>query len=145
LVDGAHHALRHPNILIAIDVLLNGHYYYGGTLSLSNAAGLATFDGEQVATNFEHNQRMFPMDYGTSLTDCDDRLRVLVLGDGEFREARQRALASPFLAPKFREMWKIAQNEPLPSALAVVDLGKADQTRTVDLVLGEQGSQPSTS
>lgn len=88
LIDARGRALEVANILIGINTLIEGRYYYGNLVGLTDRTGSATASGSSIARDFHRDRASYPMDYRVDLDQCDDELEFLILSPEELEEAR---------------------------------------------------------
>lgn len=126
LVDTSGESLRVPDVLVGLNILRHGRYYYGNLIGLTNASGLAQVDGSEIEDRFDHDRALFPSDYKTELADCDEQIEVAVLSRKELEEARAAVTESYFVPPETKDLYARAVNTIISGGLARVDTTLAD-------------------
>jgi hypothetical protein len=124
------------DLLVALDLLVEGRYYYGCVVGLTDGAGRAVVSRPEVEAQFALDQRTFPMDYRVSLEQCDPVATVRVTGGKEFAEQHAKGGASGLVAPATAARWRRARNAAFRSASAPVQLvggSRAAVTLTLDV------------
>lgn len=117
LVDARGRALEVANILVGINTLVQGRYYYGNLVGLTDRAGSATVSGMSIARDFHRDRASYPMDYRVDLEQCDDELEFLILSPEELEEARS-AISDDFsVNAHVRESYAQALNHLVKPAL----------------------------
>jgi hypothetical protein len=127
------------NLLIALDVLRSGHYYFGGVIGLTDSRGRISFSRESIENAFEENRREFPMDYRIPLREADPEIDVVVPGGSEFRQAQVTALSSALTSEPSKRIWSLAENHSIESAKARVAMSSSRPVITVTLTLRAAG------
>jgi hypothetical protein len=112
-------------ILVALDLLHQGRYYYGTLIGLSDAAGRARLAREQLELDFAESQRIFVMDYKVPLKLCDREAVIRIEGGLDFTK-RLRAADSELVDPSALALWKSAANEKIESTRVPFALDKTD-------------------
>ena len=109
-----------PNILVVIDFLVNGRYYFGTLAGLTDNAGVITTTAVAITTDFVEDRKTFPMDYKVPLSEADNVLRIHVEGGAAFLQQRDSGLASGLVSAQARRLWTSASNANVaPSSLLV--------------------------
>jgi hypothetical protein len=122
-------------LLLALDIRVQGRYYWGSLLGLSDAAGLAEITGDALARQFTQDRTLFPMDYKVPLDRCDAEVRIRLEGGVAFTRAREQAVNAALVSAIAREAWKGARN----AAVAPAEIGAcldAMAPRNLALTLG---------
>jgi hypothetical protein len=109
-------------VLVALDVLHQGRYYFGAVLGLTDTAGRLHIERSDIEQSFTENQRLFPMDYRVSLAQCDAQIAVRVLGGLDFAEAQTAAEENAFMPAEVRDLWRRARNRRLANTQVQLDL-----------------------
>ena len=112
-------------LLVAIDVHHAGRYYYGTLVGLSDDAGRVRLERGALERDFAADQRLFLMDYRVPLEQCDVEAAVRVDGGQDFTERRASAV-SPLTVPAVALLWRVAANERIAPAHAVIRLDRPD-------------------
>jgi hypothetical protein len=116
--------VRLNGLLVALDLLVGGQYYYGTHVGLTDDEGRASLTAEELQLNFQEDQRQFPMDYKVPLSECDAMVRVRVEGGASF-SSRQAAALSPLTAPAARQRWAKARNAEFRSTSTTITLASS--------------------
>jgi hypothetical protein len=111
-----------PAILVGLDFLVDGQYYFGTLIGLTDADGITSTSAHEVQATFLEEQRAFPMDYRLSLHDCDPAVRIVIEGGPAFTRRRADALASPVITRRFRGFWEQAHNAQIEPVSVLVPL-----------------------
>lgn len=111
LVDSGGHALRASGILVSINTLVDGHYYYGNLVGLTDEGGLASIDRHELDLRFAADRGMFPMDYKVAFEECDPLIEVSLMSQAELAEARAAIASSSFISEDIRKAYAVASNE----------------------------------
>jgi hypothetical protein len=114
-------------ILVAIDTQVDGRYYFGTLVGLTDTSGVAVVEGEALERDFRHNQALFPMDYRVPLSDCDPQVAIRIQGGEEFLEAQAAARDNAFMNADDRARWAQARNTSLSSTSLVIALTDQSQ------------------
>jgi hypothetical protein len=123
-------------VLVAVSTLLNGGYYFGDLMGLTNEQGVVRITGEQLRRDFEANQKTFPMDFKIALEDCDAALDVIVRGGEEFRDLKGSIESSSLVRSNVKALYARARNEMFESTRMRLDLsGRPRRVDPVELVL----------
>ena len=110
LRDRQGHSLHAPKVLIAINLLLKGRYYYGNLIGLTDDRGIASITGSELRKRFDQDRANFPMDYKVDLDDCDSMVEILVLSGTEVADGR-RAVGDNFsVTAEIRDSYDAAVN-----------------------------------
>lgn len=124
------------NVLVALHLNVGGRYYYGGTLGLTDVNGTTRLRRDEVVAGFEDDQKTFPMDFKVPLSECDSIAALVIRGNGEFTELRRSVETSTLVLPRFRAMWRAAENETVESTSLPIDFGllkSVDETMRVTI------------
>lgn len=117
-------------VLVAIDFGVDGRYYYGTLVGLTDVNGVARATREEIERDFSENQRFFLMDLRLPLRKCDPIAVIHIEGGDGFIE-RRSGVDSPQIAATARKLWLAATNENVQNERASVDLRKADPNGVV--------------
>ena len=109
-------------LLVALDLLHAGQYYYGAQLGLTDHRGCVRLDRAALEQAFAEDRQLFPMDYRVPLEQCDAEATLRVEGGAEFAARRATALASPLLNEAAARVWHEATNEGVRPARVAVRL-----------------------
>lgn len=143
LVDpsGRHLAIR--DVVIAINLLVQGRYYYGNVLGLTGPSGAVGLDRDELALRFASDQSLFPMDYKVDLEECDPMLEVTIMSSEEVEAALKGMVESKIGSPAIRADYERSRNAAVQPALSRVwgDLPGAG-TLTVLLTTNASGTGP---
>lgn len=121
LTDTAGRELREPAVLIGINILSNGQYYFGNLIGLTNNAGVAGIEGVELELRFLDDRSRYPMDYKIDLPDCDELIELMVLEAGDIRRASEAMEEGEVLAPIVRSQYAAARNSNfVPSLIRVI-------------------------
>ena len=72
-----------PGVLVGINLFLDGRYYYGNIVGLTDAEGSAELLRSELDLRFAADRAAFPADYRIDLDDCDPVLEVFILPHAE--------------------------------------------------------------
>jgi hypothetical protein len=109
------------DLLVAADFQLDGRYYYGALLGLTDTKGVLRRTREDLLDGFFENQRTFPMDYKVSLEDCDGVVTLRIPGGHSFVEAL-KTVEDGLVRPEWRQDYLKARNRDINSVAASLDL-----------------------
>ena len=115
------------DLLVSVDICIEGRYYYGAHVGLTDSSGRASVSGAALGARFESDRQTFMMDYKVPLEDCDARVRLHIEGGHQFAARRDTALKAPLVTAKAREEWRKARNPSFRSAEAFIALDTAHQ------------------
>lgn len=110
LRDPSGRLLDTPDVLIAINVLHEGRYYYGNLVGLTDPRGQAQVTRDELERRFRADQATYPMDYRIALEDGDPIVEVAVLSEQELSAARVAVASSPVASPELRACYHRARN-----------------------------------
>ena len=99
-----------PDVLIAVNVLLAGRYYYGNLVGLTGPSGLAEITRDELDLRFAADRVAYPMDYKVELTAADPLLEVILLSDQEMADARDALTGSGAVSADIRACYDKARN-----------------------------------
>lgn len=80
--------LKERNLLVAINLLSAGRYYYGNLVGLTDEDGRTTTSGAILERAFYRDRATYPMDYKLELLECDDTIELVLLSEKEIGESR---------------------------------------------------------
>jgi hypothetical protein len=135
LSDSRGRPLPTPDILIGLNLLVDGRYYYGNLVGLTNSHGTAAISREELEQRFKVDQARFPMDYKVPLDDCDPIIEVLVMSASEVAQARESVTADYSISAEIRDAYERARNDEATPALARVWANVADGERLLVTVV----------
>lgn len=126
--------LSEANVLIGINLLLSGRYYYGNLVGLTDKAGAVGVDGEQIERRYAGDQNDSPMDYKVELIECDSVVEIVLLAHEDVQTAITALEGSVGQSAEFRDMYLKATNQRFAPALhrCIADVELA-QTLSVTL------------
>ena len=133
LIDTRGRALEVANILIGINTLVEGRYYYGNLVGLTDRTGSATASGPSIERDFHRDRASYPMDYRIDLDQCDDELEFLILSPEELEEARSAVSDDFTINAQVRESYARALNQLVKPALKRVRVVNADSVLRAQL------------
>jgi hypothetical protein len=110
LVDEAGQPLRAANVLVGINFLAEGRYYYGNILGLTNDEGRISIRGEALERRYLGDRRRFPMDYKLELVECDNQFELAVLSAQEVDQGREALKDDPLANPEMLTAYVRAKN-----------------------------------
>jgi hypothetical protein len=117
------------SILVSLDLLHQGRYYYGTHVGLTNASGRARVTRAEILDGFANDQRTFVMDYRVPLEECDAEAVIRVEGGQEFASRQAELLEASdhtLVAPEAYSQWKAARNEAILPTRVPVTLDRPD-------------------
>lgn len=117
LTDLSGRALGAPQVLIGLNVLLNGRYYYGNLVGLTDDAGVARLRRDELDLRFASDRADYPMDYKVQLEDCDPLIEVVLISESEFAEASQATSSNPAVSSDIRASYAAARNSSYAPAV----------------------------
>jgi hypothetical protein len=126
LKDVRDRPLALPDILVGINFLVDGRYYYGNLVGLTDQHGIAAVQRDDLERRFQIDRVRFPMDYKVPLERCDSIIELLVMTGDEVARARQSIVADYAISPDIREAYDRARNCEVAPALVRVQLTIAD-------------------
>lgn len=117
LVDPAGNALRESNVLIGINLLSHGNYFYGNLIGLTDSRGVAVVSGEELEARYRSDQVAFPMDYRLELIECDSSIEISLLNDREIQDALRSLDALPIPSSEPQSAYEAARNAQFEESL----------------------------
>ncbi len=127
LVDSASAPLSVEDVLVGLNILLGGRYYYGNLVGLTDASGRATITGEELERRFKSDRVAFPADYKVELRDCDAEVELFLLTSQKLSDAQAAVSENYSVPPSIKEAYRRARNAMVHSALTKVDLSMRDE------------------
>lgn len=103
--------VRASGVLVALNTLVDGRYYYGNLVGLTDMGGSASIERHELDLRFAADQGMFPMDYKVPLDECDPFIEVSLMSRSELAEARAAVASSSFVSEDIRNAYAAARNE----------------------------------
>jgi hypothetical protein len=98
------------SLLIALDITVEGQYYFGALVGLTDAHGVARTSRDALVRHFNDDRSQFPMDYKVPLELCDHAGVVRLEAGSDFASRAQAAITAPTTRAEARELWKRASN-----------------------------------
>lgn len=98
------------DVLIAINFMVNGQYYYGNLIGLTDQTGAVQLARDELDLRFAADRALFPMDYKVDLDDCDPIVEICLLSEGEIEAAKTAVQDSEFVTPEIRASYDSAEN-----------------------------------
>lgn len=117
LTDTAGHALREPAVLVAVNLLSHGRYYFGNLIGLTNENGVAVIEGVELELRYLDDRARYPMDYKLELSDCDELIEVVLLSGAELVQAREAMAQGSDVASSIRSQYGTARNDGFTPAV----------------------------
>lgn len=88
LTNASGRPLRERNVLVAVNLLSGGRYYYGNLIGLTDSRGYASTTRETLEREFYRDRASFPMDYKLELIECDNNVELVLLSREEIQKAQ---------------------------------------------------------
>jgi hypothetical protein len=110
------------DLLVTLDLQVQGNYYHGTLVGLTDAHGVARLTRSELEAQFAQDRRTFPMDYRVPLSDCDSTVIVKLRGGQEFETQRQAAMGNPLVLPEATAQWDRARNGRFVTATRTTSL-----------------------
>lgn len=132
LSDARGGAANEGDILVAVNLLASGRYYYGNLVGLTGTDGVVRQTREELERRYLRDQAHFPMDYKLELIECDPQIELTVLSGAEVATARTAVAEDFSIAVDIRESYARARNQEYASSLLRVS---ADSVRGWPLVV----------
>ena len=120
LIDTSGIAMSESDVLIAVNFLRGGRYYYGNLIGLTDERGTATLERSEIELRFAMDRSTYPMDYKVDLEECDPSIEVIILSEAEVSEARRAVDGNPGISGAIRHAYTVARNALLRPALSRV-------------------------
>lgn len=117
LLDQSGLPLHERDVLIAINILQRGAYYYGNLVGLTDPSGVATVRGDEIDARYRSDCKVFPMDYRLELIECDSMIEVVILSPKEINDALVALDAVAIAEPQLRAQYLRARNREFDPAL----------------------------
>jgi len=134
LIDTAGRALGEPGVLIAVNILSNGRYYFGNLVGLTNEAGVAAIEGVELELRFLDDRRRYPMDYKLELSECDELMEIVLLSADDIRQTSEAIEQGAEITPSIRSQYAAARNSNFTQA-AVRVVGDAPEGNSLKVFL----------
>ena len=125
------------NLLVGVDIRINGKYYYGTILPLTDTDGSTSLIPERLKADFHHSQELFPMDYKVPLDSCDDTIGFVILGGAEFVAERDTSVGNGLVDPDAQDSWAKAANELVLTKRVDVNLATATEAVRIPIDLNK--------
>jgi hypothetical protein len=107
------------DVLVGINLLVGGRYYYGNLLGLTNASGVAIVTRDELDLRFAADRAMYPMDYKVDADACDPLIEVFILSAEQIAAARE-AIADSSVSYDIDEAYQRARNPDFTPTLVRV-------------------------
>jgi len=117
LTDLSGERLNAAGILIGLNVLLDGRYYYGNLVGLTDQRGSTSIARSEIDLRFAADRALYPIDYKVQLEDCDSQVELILLSEAELAEASRAVAANPGISADIREQYAAARNRLFAPAL----------------------------
>lgn len=134
LVNRYGEPLRQPDVLVGVNLLREGRYYYGNLVGLTDRDGRVLLEGAELERRYAADQRNFPMDYKVELIECDAIGELVVLSHDEISQALT-SLESFGVSGDFRRMYARAANRILSPAVVRLLLDTENETDPLHVIL----------
>ena len=133
LYDTAAQPLNERDILIAVNLLVEGQYYYGNLIGLTDDNGLAKIEGIELEMRFIDDRLKYPMDYKVDINDCDEMIELLILSAEEVEVASDAISAQGSPSSHVRASYSRARNWLVAPGLARIaaDSPNGEVLRTI--------------
>lgn len=113
--------LHAKDVLVGVNFILGGRYYYGNLIGLTDAKGVAKVERPVLVRRFESDRAAFPMDYKVGLETLDSCIEVMVLNATEIATAVDAVESGSPVGQQFAEMYQRAQNVRYTPAVVRID------------------------
>jgi len=135
LVGPTGERLHLADVLVGLRTFVNGEYYYGTLLGLTDGTGRLAVSQKEIESRFSSDREMFPMDCRLDLTECDPAFEVFIRGGAEFNEAKRALRDNPFASAEVRSAYEKARNAALNTSavLTTADWSAVSAELEVDL------------
>ena len=120
-------------ILIGLDTHVEGRYYWGTIIGLTDTAGSASVTATKLAADFASDQALFPMDYKVPLRDCDPQVTVRISGGRAFTSFQATIRHQPLAEKSAQELWLNAKNSDLKPSHATASCSTPTELLEVTL------------
>ena len=129
------------DILVNADFYLEGRYYYGDLLGLTDPAGQLLVPKRHILEGFRESQLGGIMDYKVPLDRCDANATIRIPGGGDFRFNQLLVPGSAHISNWAQDIWARARNVDLApvSATLLLDAPRAQAAVTVTVRSGPSG------
>ena len=112
--------LRAEDVLVGLNILRAGEYYYGNLVGLTDPDGIASVSRDELDLRFAADRVDYPMDYRTALEECDPLIEVCLLSGKEVSEAERGIASSPHVSDEIRRAYAKTSNQAFWPALVRV-------------------------
>jgi len=144
LVDPQGTPLAEPDVLVGINLLSSGRYYYGNLVGLTDSQGVAIVTGDELEARYRADQAEFPMDYKLELIECDANIELVLLSDREIEDALNAIDALSIPSRALRSVYARARNAEFTSALQKIEGSWRDEEEIIcSLLTRRRGSKDS--
>ena len=127
-------------ILIGLDTHIEGRYYWGTILGLTDASGSVSVTGAKLLADFQNDQVLFPMDYKVHLKDCDPQVTVRISGGKAFTSFQATIRHQPLVEKWAQDMWLSARNADLSPSASTASCAAPSRLLKIDLDVGRERS-----
>lgn len=103
--------LHMRNILIGINLFVDGRYYYGNIVGLTDAQGSAELARSELDLRFAADRAAYPADYRLDLEECDSILEVFILPQAEIAALLGDSAAKAVVDKRILELYASSRNE----------------------------------
>jgi len=124
-------------LMVSLDTFIEGRYYWGTVLGLTDATGKVSVLGADLIAEFENDRHTFLMDYRVPLENCDSRVRVHIEGGGAFAAGKKLVSTAPLVTAKAKAAWGSARNAAFRSTEAVHTLDPTSPSAQIKLAVAE--------
>lgn len=121
LVDPTGTPLAEPDVLVGINMLSSGRYYYGNLVGLTDSRGVAVVTGDDLEARYRADQAEFPMDYKLELIECDADIELVLLSVREIEDALSAIDALAIPSRVLRSVYARARNAKFTTALQKIE------------------------
>ena len=126
LLDMKGSTLRERDVLVAINLLAHGRYYYGNLVGLTDMSGCATIEGVEVEGRFIADRAAYPAEYKLDLNECDEAIELVILSAKAIDDARCAVAQQSGIPPYVRDCYDRARNDEVTPALLRIVGDSAD-------------------
>lgn len=134
LVDRSGTPIRAENVLVAVNLLRAGRYYYGNVIGLTDSHGRAELQGSILEQRYASDRHNFPSDYKLELIECDPEAEFVLLSEQDIQAAIDGL--EPFgSSGDFRRMYERAQNGNFSPATVRCQLDDDSTDREVRVIV----------
>lgn len=123
LVDKSNEPLHLSRVYVDLDFYTGGNPRYGFRLNPTDGQGRLKIDYEMVEAKRAEGAKVFVMDYNTSLTDCDGRVKICI-PTIEMLKTAYDGIGRWFggETPAYAEGWLLASNGKIKAEEVFVEL-----------------------